>query len=91
MQKATINTDTRIYLVELKWKLTDGKYIFTDAQELVKILKQGENAEKGIAKLMVFDPVKYKFSRISKDDFLRFNNWHTEAMEYLKKYYYFKK
>jgi hypothetical protein len=91
MQNITINTDSRIYLVKIQWKISQGKFIFSDAHELMNILKQDENANKGIEYLKTFDPTKDKFIRISKSDFLKFNNWKTEAIEYLKNHSYFKK
>lgn len=91
MENVTINTDRRVYLVKFNHTLTGGKFIISSAEELVKLLKQEEKASKGIESLKTFDPVKDKFVRISKADFLRLNNWQTEAMEYLKNYYFFKK
>jgi hypothetical protein len=89
MQNATINTDSRIYLIKFSFRLSGGKYIFTNANELVKLLK--ENDKTGIEYIKTFDPVKDKFARISKSDFLQFNNWQTEAMQFLQNHYYFKK
>lgn len=90
MENVTINTDYRIYLVKFNHRLTQGKFIISNAEELVKILKREDYAAKGIESIKTFDPSKDKFVRISKADFLRFNNWQTGAMEYLKKYYFFK-
>jgi hypothetical protein len=91
MNNATINTDYRIYLVKFQHRLTECKFIISSADDLVELLKQGDRAAKGIESIKTFDPATDKFVRISKADFLRFNNWQTEAMEYLNNYYYFKK
>jgi hypothetical protein len=93
MQKeaTTMHTDTRIYLVKINWKSTRGKFMFKNAHELMNILKQDENASKGIESLKTFDSAKDKFVRISKSDFLTYNSYETEAMEYLKQQPYFKK
>jgi len=90
-QTPTINTDVRIYLVKFNHRITRGKFIISNAEQLVDLLKQDDYAAKGIESIKTFDPSKDKFVRISKADFLRFNNWQTGAMEYLKKYYYFQK
>jgi hypothetical protein len=83
----TISTDTRVYLVKFNYTLTNGKFIFNDALELVKLIK---NNDRGIEYLKTFDTVTNKFVRISKADFLKFNGYNTEAVEFLKNYYYFK-
>lgn len=91
MNQATLNTDTRIYLVKINTLAVRGKFIFSDANELVKILKQRDNAVRGIEYLKTFDTSKDKFIRISKSDFLRFNKFDTELIEYYKNIAYFKK
>lgn len=90
-QTEPISTDTRIYLVKFNHRISQGKYIISDAEQLVNLLKRDDYAAKGIESIKTFDPTKDKFIRISKADFIRFNNWQTGAMEYLKKYYYFQK
>jgi hypothetical protein len=82
-----ISTDTRVYLVKFNYTLTDGKFIFNDALELVNLIK---NNDRGIEYLKTFDPITNKFVKISKADFLRFNSYNTEAMEFLNNYYFFK-
>ena len=91
MNQATLNTDTRIYLVKINTLAVRGKFIFSDANELIKILKQGDNKTRGIEYLKTFDTSKDKFVRISKSDFLNFNSFDTELIEYCKNIAYFKK
>ena len=91
MNQTTLNTDQRLYLVKINWKGTNGKYIFSDATELIKILKQDENEKKGIEYIKTFEPSKDKFIRISKKDFLKYNSFNTELLENLKNISYFKK
>lgn len=86
-----ICTDLRVYLVSFQYHTTRGKFIFSTASQLMQILKDKEGDGRGIESLKTFDPSKDKFVRISKADFLRFNSWETEAMEYFKNHYFFKK
>jgi hypothetical protein len=44
----------------------------------------------GIEYIKVFNPVKARFERISRDKILQMFSWQTEDYEYLKNHYYFK-
>lgn len=89
MQKHIINTDRRTFFITFLFQNTNGRYIFQEAHELQYIL---ENYDKnGIDKIREFDPIKGKFSKVSKADILKFCSWETETAIYLEKHYYFKK
>lgn len=88
MNKATICTDQRMYLVKFQFTQTRGKFITT---ELAKCIKENEPKNgRGIEYIKVFDPVKNTFKRISKDDILMFHSWDTESMEFFRSHYFFK-
>ena len=85
-----LNQDQRTFLISLRYRSTNGKFMFQTAQELKFILETYDNPQKGIAFFKVFDPLKNKFSTISKREILRFFSWETEFIEYSKNHYYFK-
>lgn len=86
MEKTTICTDIRVYLVKFAWTLTRGKFITTD---LAGCIKANQPNDKGIEYIKTFDPSNGKFVRISKADILRFHSWDTESYEILKKHPFF--
>jgi len=89
MENTILNTDNNTFLITFKFQSTQGKFIFQKPIELKYIL---ENYDKnGIDKILEFDPIKAKFSRVSKQRILNFCNWETEAILYLENHYYFKK
>lgn len=88
MQNTILNTDNNTYLITFKYQGTNGRFIFQKPLELKYIL---ENYDKnGIDKIQVFNPLKAKFERISKDRIVNFCSWETETALYLAKHYYFK-
>lgn len=88
MENTLLNTDRRTFLISFQWKITEGKYIFQEGKDLVRILKQND---KGIEFIKEFDPAKGVFKRVSKIDILNRFSWETETHEYLKNHSYFKK
>lgn len=87
MNKKTICTDERMYLV--KFQFTNNRKFITT--ELARCIKDNEpNNGRGIEYIKVFDPVKNTFKRISKADILMFHSWDTESMEFFKSHYFFK-
>lgn len=88
MNKATICTDQRMYLVKFQYTTTNSKFITT---ELAKCIKENELKNgRGIEYIKTFDSVKNTFKRISKDKILMFHSWDTEAMEFFRSHYFFK-
>ena len=90
MQKHILNQDQRTFLISLRYRSTNGKFMFQTAEELNFILPNYDNHEKGIEFIKVFEASKNKFINISKNDILSFFNWETEFIEFAKKHYYFK-
>ena len=89
MQNNILNTDTRTFSISFLYRSTNKLFIFQTALELKYIL---ENYDKnGIDQIKEFDPCKGEFKKISKQNILNFVSWETEAAEYLKNHYYFKK
>lgn len=88
----TIQTKTRIFLVQFQFNGSDGAYIFENATDLMELLKirEANRDTRGIEFLKTFDYKDFKFKNISRPDFLKFVDYETEAMEYFKKHPYFK-
>lgn len=85
-----LNQDQRTFLISLRYRSTNGKFMFQTAQELKFILDTYDEPQKGIEFIKVFEGSKNKFINISKKDVLAFFNWETEFIEFAKTHYFFK-
>lgn len=90
MNKHILNQDQRTFLISLRYRSTNGKFLFQTAQELKFILDTYDEPQKGIEFIKVFEVSKNKFTNISRKDILSFFNWETEFIEFTKNHYYFK-
>ena len=90
MQNNIISTDRRTFLIKFNWTISGGQFIFQTPSELVKILKEKEE-KKGIEYIKEFNPIEYKFKRVSKQALLDMASWETENILYLQNHSYFKK
>lgn len=91
MEKHILNQDRRTFLISLKYKSTDKKFIFQAGEELKYILETYDNQKKGIEFIKVFDGSKNNFVKITNAEILNFFSWDTETSIYLEDHYYFKK
>lgn len=82
----TLNLDLRTYLITFSFKMSDKKFIFQTAEDLVYLLQNFDTG--GVASIKILDS-KNTFKRISKKDILTFFSWDTESIIYLKKHYFF--
>lgn len=85
------NADTRIFMVTFQYVSTCRTFLFQSSLDLVEIIKKHEKPGCGIESLKELDLSTSKFKKVSKKDFLQFASWDTEAMEFFKNHYYFKK
>ena len=91
MQKHILNTDRRTFLISLRYRGTNGKFMFQEAHELKYILETYDNPQKGIEFIKEFNHTKSNFIKVSKESILKFCSWETETILYLENHYYFKK
>jgi hypothetical protein len=90
MQNKFLNTDRRTFIIKFQNRSTNGRFIFQEPEELVELLKDFDFTS-GIEFIKEFQPYKLNFVKVSKEDLLKFCSWNTDAIEYLKNHYYFKK
>ncbi|WNH10079.1 hypothetical protein [Thalassobellus suaedae] len=82
-----INTDGRIYLIT--FKCTTTKFICNNSSALIKCIKENDK-HRSLKSIKVFDPVKEKFTRASKETLKMFLIWDAESTEFFTNHYYFK-
>ena len=87
MKNAVINTDFNTYLVKLKWKSTNNRFI-VQGSGLMDVLKQYD--ANGVEYIKEFDPIKSTFKRIARAKLLQAFSWETETYLYLQTHYFFK-
>jgi len=87
MKNELLNTDYNTYLVKFRYQSTNNRFI-VQGSGLMDCLKTYD--KNGIEYIKIFNPVKYKFERISKEKLFNLYSWETETLEYLKQHYYFK-
>ncbi len=83
-----LSTDRVILAIKFAWTSTDGQFL-CHPDELPKIIKD-KDPGRGIEYIKEFDPSKLKFTKVSKEQILRWCNWDTEGTEILKNHSFFK-
>jgi hypothetical protein len=87
MGNTILNTDLHTYLIKFRFQTTNGRFI-VQGSGLMNCLKTYDL--NGVEYIKIFDPVKARFERISRDKILQMFSWQTEDYEYLKNHYFFK-